>query len=109
MAAGNEGRESRTERAFELVGFRLGWVRTIRRCGSVDRGGLRVPQVDVEELDLVDQQLDRLAGGPDLFALVRRQPCPPGTQDADLLFVKPFRKQTSAAGGSLGLIPARSW
>ena len=62
----------------------------------------------MEELDLVDQELDRLAGGSDLIALVRRQPCSPGTQDADLLFVKPFRKQTSAVGGSLGLIPARS-
>ena len=108
MAAGNERRQSRTERAFELVGFRLGWLDRIGRRGSVDRSGLRVPEVDVEKLDLVDQELDRLAGGPDLLALVRRQPCSPGTQDADLLFVKPFRKQTSAAGGSLGLIPARS-
>jgi hypothetical protein len=45
----------------------------------------------VKELDLLDQELDRLAGGSDLFTLVRRQPRSPGTQDADLLFVKPFR------------------
>src|SRR5262245_25915507 len=108
LAAGNECREPRPERAFELVGLRLGWFTRIGRCGSVERGRLRVPEVDVEELDLVDQEHDRLAGGPDLFALVRRQPCSPGTQDADPLFVKPFRIQTSAVGGSLGLTAARS-
>jgi hypothetical protein len=62
----------------------------------------------VEELDLLDQELDCLAGGSDLLALVRRQPRSPGTQDADLLFVKPFRMQTSAVGESLELIAARS-
>ena len=109
--ARDERREPCAERAFELVVvdvLDLVELLVIRWRRPVERTGLRIPEVDVEKLDLVDQKLDCLARGSDLLALVRRQPRSPGTQDADLLFVKPFRYRDLRSGRIARLDPAPS-
>ena len=63
--------------------------------GRLDACLLRVPQVDVERLDLLDQEEDRLARGTQLVTLRLGEPRPPASQLVDLVFV-----QTLAQGPS---------
>ena len=54
----------------------------------------RVPQVDVEQLDLLDQEEDRAAGGPDLVPAIGQQTLAPCPQNLELVFVEPLRRQS---------------
>jgi hypothetical protein len=70
------------------------------------RRRLRIPQVDVERLDLLDQEQDRPAGGTQLLAVGPNEARSPVPQLVDLVFVEtpaqdPSRPLTalSAFGG----------
>lgn len=56
--------------------------------GGLDGRLLRVPQVDVERFDFLDQEEDRTAGGPELVTLGVREPRPPTPELIDLVFVE---------------------
>src|SRR5207244_12664052 len=49
----------------------------------------RVPELDVQELDLVDQHQDRAGRGAHLVAVVPRETVGPEPQRGDLLLVEP--------------------
>jgi hypothetical protein len=87
--------EARRQRAVEI-----GRCDFVGCAGRLDLRRLRVPQVDVESLDLLDQQQDCLAGGAQLFALGARQSRPPASELVDLVLVK-----TLAQGSSRRLTP----
>jgi hypothetical protein len=63
--------------------------------GRLDARLLRVPQVDVERFDFLDQEEDRLASGTQLVALGLGESRSPASQLVDLVFV-----QTLAQGPS---------
>jgi hypothetical protein len=63
--------------------------------GRLDARLLRVPQVDVQRFDLLDQEEDRLARGTQLVTLGLGEPRSPASQLVDLVFV-----QTVAQGRS---------
>ena len=86
----SEGTEPAAQGRAELVGglgFALG-----RRLGRLEPP--RMPQVDVEPLDLLDQEQDRAPGCPHLVAGVVQQPFAPGPQGFDLVFVEALRRQS---------------
>jgi hypothetical protein len=58
--------------------------------GRLETRLLRVPQVDVERLDLFDQEEDRLAGCPQLVTVRAGEPRPPTPELIDLVFVEAF-------------------
>jgi len=79
--------EGRAELLWTLLGRgRFGRCCVVRRTEPAG-----VPQVDVEPFDLLDQQEDGSARGPDLVPAVVQQTVPPGPQDLELLFVQPLR------------------
>src|SRR5262249_39286371 len=50
-----------------------------------------VPEVDVQAVDLLHEERDRLPGSANLLALVGREPCSPRPEQLDLLRVEPAR------------------
>ena len=60
-------------------------------------GRARAPEIDVELLDLLDQQLDRAAGCAQLFARVVGEPFAPTAEQIDFLFVEPLHCTTTPA------------
>lgn len=48
----------------------------------------RIPEVDVESLDLFDEHQDRAAGGSDLVATVARQALAPAAERLEFLLVQ---------------------
>jgi hypothetical protein len=87
--------EARRQRAVEIRRFDF-----MGCAGRLDLRRLRVPQVDVERFDFLDQQQDCLAGGTQLFALRARQSRSPAPKLVDLVLVK-----TLAQGSSRRLTP----
>ena len=79
----------RASRARRLV-TRLVGMSTSAGSGSGDClvPGARVPEVDVQALDLLDQQDDRPPCRPDLVALVGLEAVPPAAQRVQLLGVE---------------------
>jgi hypothetical protein len=53
-----------------------------------------VPEVDVEQLDLLDQEQDRPTRGPDLVPAVVQQTLTPRPQSLELVFVEAVRYQS---------------
>src|SRR5712691_10330915 len=82
--------ELRAEVIWRLVGrcFR----RVVCRAQSAS-----VPQVDVEDLDLLDQEQNRLPGGAHLVADVVEQTLAPRPQSLQLVFVEPVRRRSLLA------------
>ena len=78
--------EHRAELVGRLLGRGLGGFWRILR---VEPAGM--PDVDVQQLDLLDQKQDGSARGPDLVPPVVQQTVPPGPQSLQLLFVQPLR------------------
>src|SRR6185295_3571779 len=54
----------------------------------------RAPEVDVQVLDLLDQQLNRAAGRTQLLARVLGESVAPVAKQFDLLFVEPLQPHT---------------
>jgi len=73
------------ERPFQLalrIVFRIA-------CVSGDRDSrLRVPELDMQCLDFLNQEHDRFAGRADLLVLFGREPCAPPPQLIKLVFVE---------------------
>jgi hypothetical protein len=99
----SEGPEPAPERRAELVGallgrglgFTLRRLLTVRRSLTLRRPeSARVPQVDVQELDLLDQEQDCATGGPDLVPTVVEETLAPRPQSLELVFVEPGRRQS---------------
>jgi hypothetical protein len=59
-------------------------------------GRARAPEIDVELLDLLDQQLNRAAGCAQLLARVVGEPFAPTAEQIDFLFVEPLHRTTPA-------------
>jgi hypothetical protein len=64
--------------------------------GRLDARPLRVPQVDVERFDFLDQKQDRLARGTQFVALGLGEPRPPAAQLVDLVFVQTLAQDPSS-------------
>ena len=62
------------------------------RIALVDPG---IPEVDLESIDLLDQDGDRLAGRTKLLALVGGEPGTPATEDLEPLLVEPIDHQST--------------
>lgn len=58
------------------------------------RRGPRAPEVDMQVLDLLDQELDRATGGAQLLTRVVAEPLAPLAEHFDLLFVEPLQPHT---------------
>jgi hypothetical protein len=71
-------------KAFVPVGWRL------------DAHLLRVPQVDVERFDFLDQEEDRLARGTQLLTLDLGKSRSPASQLVDLVFVQTLAQDPSS-------------
>ena len=56
--------------------------------------GLRVPQVDVETLDLFDQQENRLSGRAKLLIAARKKTRAPGAELLDLALVQTIAQRS---------------
>jgi hypothetical protein len=54
----------------------------------------RAPEVDVQVLDLLDQELDRAAGRAQLLTRVLGESVAPEAEHFDLLFVEPLQPHT---------------
>jgi hypothetical protein len=89
-----ERTEAAPERRAEVLGGLLGRDFCIRFRRFEARG---MPEVDVQQLDLLDQEEDRAPGGPDLVPAVVQQPLAPCPQSFELVFVEAVRR-TSLLG-----------
>jgi hypothetical protein len=59
---------------------------------------LRVPQVDVQPLDLFDQQENRLSGRAKLLIAARKKPRAPGAELLDLALVQTIAQRSVHQG-----------
>lgn len=73
------------------LGFEVCLLRLLQSCiGGRQVRASRSLDVDLEPIDLLDQDHDRLSRGPKLCASVRREASAPPSQDLDTRFVKPL-------------------